>query len=445
MLTNTDFLSVGQQFPPECEKPRLHRYAENKKIFDNEHEAVYNEQWQRIEKVIGNEYIQAITTLNFQKKISLKTADFLFLEPPTYKAMRGEKEVDITPITKGLNGKGYQGAIDTSRYGTCVLKIEKDDKGKGIINLSSPEYLYTIVDEQDRKKIKGYVLAWTYTVGDEKKKQKYLHSITHYVGKIVTQTFEMKESQISALLEEKEENTGIDANLIIPIHNLLTSDSTYGIDDYMDIDSIVSEIEVRTAQINKILDTFASPSISAPVECFTKDNNGQWRFIAGNAFPSDSKDSAKPEYIVWDANLDANFKQIEKLLNYLSVISEMGVAVFTDNLDIGQLSGTALKKLYINVLAKVARVRNQFDEGLKKAIAVASQIGHEKVTEEEISITWADGLPNDEVEEADIMAKRLGNAPSATVAEMKQKYDGMTQDEAEQAADEIEGAQLNQM
>ena len=44
----------------------------------------------------------------------------------------------------------------------------------------------------------------------------------------------------------------------------LTSDRVYGIDDYTDLDSIVSEIEVRISQISKILDKHAEPSMQGP-------------------------------------------------------------------------------------------------------------------------------------------------------------------------------------
>ena len=49
----------------------------------------------------------------------------------------------------------------------------------------------------------------------------------------------------------------------------------------------------------------------------------------GDYFPCDS-DTVKPEYLVWDASMDANFKQIELLTNQLYTISEMGSAVFGD-------------------------------------------------------------------------------------------------------------------
>ena len=48
--------------------------------------------------------------------------------------------------------------------------------------------------------------------------------------------------------------TGLDDIAVIHVPNTTTSRQLHGIDDYVDIDSIVSEIEVRLDQIAKVLD-----------------------------------------------------------------------------------------------------------------------------------------------------------------------------------------------
>jgi len=47
------------------------------------------------------------------------------------------------------------------------------------------------------------------------------------------------------------EETGIDDFLVVPVHNLSTSDRIYGIDDYSDLDSVIQELEIRLAQISR--------------------------------------------------------------------------------------------------------------------------------------------------------------------------------------------------
>ena len=54
MLTNLNFLKVGQQWPPPGEEIRLSKYEKNRLIFEGRHEEVYKESFKRISRVIGN-------------------------------------------------------------------------------------------------------------------------------------------------------------------------------------------------------------------------------------------------------------------------------------------------------------------------------------------------------------------------------------------------------
>ena len=394
MLNDLNWLSKGMEFPPVGERERLNRYRDNKRIFENRHMDVYSEQWRRIEKVVGSsaEVISYPIVLNYQKKISLKTADFLFLEPPKFSENVAEicRASDIYSI-------GYQGAIDVSRYGTAVYKIDDVD-GTGRVSISSPEYLFAVVSKDDRKQIKHYVLAWIADMQDANGKVKsHLTAYVHSKGSYTKRVFEMNGDVIGRCVLEETAETHLSDFAIVPVHNVVTSDRVFGTDDYMDVDSIVSELEVRTAQISKILDTHANPTLSGSQNALTYDKRtGEYYFDAGNFYARATNDEPPLEYITWEANLDANFKQVKQLLNYLSTISEMGAAVLDSDLKTGNVpSGEALKRLYINVLAKVARVRNSFDASLKKALSVASEVGGGKVEVGEISIEWEDGLPDD--------------------------------------------------
>lgn len=311
--------------------------------------------------------------------------------------------------------------------------------GKGIINISSPEYLFACVEENDRKKVSAYVLAWKVAVNNQWGQDKeHLVAFVHERGKYTKVVYEIDGEIIGNLVEEDDTvTTGLDSFAIVPIHNVVTSDSIYGIDDYDDVDSIVSELEIRTAQISKILDVHANPTVSGSQNALTYDKaTGEYYFDAGNYYARTSNEEPSLEYITWEASLDANFKQIERLLNHLSVISEMGAAIFDGELKTGNLpSGSALKRLYINALAKVARVRNAFDMGLKKAIAIASQIGYDEVLSvEDISIMWQDGLPNDPKEMAEIISIRTAGTQTMSAKRAMVEYDGMSE---EQASEEI--------
>lgn len=442
MLSNLDWLKEGQIFPPEDERERLTRYAQNKLIYEGDHAQVYAQQLRRIEKVVGNvsEIISYPIVLNFQKKVSLKTADFLFQEPPRITASGETKQKALEEIIarSDLMGIGFQGAIDCSRYGTAVYKIDVED-GRGRVNLSSPEYLFCVVAPDDRKCVTHYVIAYTYTE-DIKGKEKNFLSTTVYTKKTYrTMKFEMATGLRAfnytigkKIKDTGEVQTGLSDFAVVPVHNMVTSDTIYGADDYNDLDSIVAELEVRTAQISKILDVFASPTVSGSAHALEADGAGGYTFNTGNFYARTDTEEPPLEYVTWNASLDSNFLQIERLLNHLSVISEMGPAIFNADITRGGqvVSGAALRKLYINVLSKVSRLRNAFDTCFKRVLATASEVSFPKIEPNEISITWMDGLPNDPMEEAQIMNARTGGMPTMSVRRALRDYDGLSEDAA---------------
>lgn len=453
MLTSLDFLKVGQSFPPADEIDRLNKYEKNRLIFEGKHEQVYSESFKRISRVIGNfdNVVSYHVIANFQKLISLKVADFMLGEPPKITAGDDnspyQSSIDTIKDNSDLINTCYSSAIDISRYGDSVFNIYKDEEGKGIIDITQPSFYFKVVNPKNIKKVLYHVLANTYTVtnsyggflgiGAKEETVKHLYIQIHTKGSYEEYTLELNDSGvISRVVEDKKiVQTGLNDFAIVPIHNLLTSDRIYGIDDYGDLDSIISEIEVRLSQISKILDKHAEPSVQGPSSALTKNTTtGQWELKMGNYFARDSKEDAPVEYITWEAQLEASFKHIEKLINILSVVSEMGSAIFDNEQKQGIASGTALRRMMISPLAKVNRVRMRFDYGLKKAIKLCSQLGGEGVVDlskESINIYWQDGLPSDELEEANIMAIRTGNKATISQYSAIQRLDNLNDEDTE--------------
>jgi hypothetical protein len=162
----------------------------------------------------------------------------------------------------------------------------------------------------------------------------------------------------------------------------------------------------------------------------------------GNYFARESADDAPVEYVTWDGQLSAAFTQVEKLVNFLYTISEMGPALLgSDDMKVGTAtSGTALRLRMISPLAKVARIRMHMDPAVKKAIQLCSQLGGKDVIDlsgTDISITWRDGLPSDPMEEAQIINQRTGGKATMSVKRVLTTYDGMSDDDAQTEIDLI--------
>jgi hypothetical protein len=212
-------------------------------------------------------------------------------------------------------------------------------------------------------------------------------------------------------------------------------------DDYTDIDSIMSELLVRLGQIARILDKHADPTVTGPMSALERNEAGKWVLKLGGYIPRDDKNDAEAKYITWDGHLDANFNMIEQLINMLHAISEMGSQLLGDkNEDGGALSGTALRFKMVSPLAKVKRVSMRLKPALEKAIILCSKLGGDDVVDlskTSVSVTFLDGLPNDPKEEAEIMASRTGNKATMSMKRALMVFDGLSEEDAEKELEAI--------
>jgi len=443
MLHDTSWINRGQEFPPTSEIARLTLYRKNKMLYDGRTDEVYKQHHTRLDsRVADPNELTFPQKLTYQRKISLKVSDFLFMEPPKISGDTDAEKTMLTELlkTNDIKKLGRMGAIDTSRYGTAVLKITKpkDDTAIAKISIVPPQHLFIVVDPMDIKTVIAYVIAFAY----ESNGIKYASFEVHTKGYRENVTFKIRQSGRLGLKQGKAIKlpTGLTDFAIVPIQNVETSDSVYGDDDYQDIDTLVPELEIRKAQMSRILDKFADPMLQGDISALKREIDGSYVFYGGNFYNRKGKDGTPLEYVVWDAAMESHFSHMNGIKQDIGDISEMGAAIFNDYEKMGNVpSGEALKRLYINVLAKVARVRENFDTALKKALALASEITPgATLTADKISITWGDGLPNDKKEQAEIMQMRSANSRTKPTKEMLMEFDGLSEADAETQAAAIE-------
>lgn len=457
MLKNLDFLQKGKSFPPDSEQDRMDRYRNNRMLFEDEHAEVYKEQFGRIERVIGNfrQVVSYTTVFNFQKLMTLKIADFIFGEPPEISIADEELQDCIENILSDTNffGKMYMAAIDVSRYGDGIFQAYEHN-GKADFDVFSPRYWFPVVDNNNIHKFLYHCFCTIYII--DSKREKYGLSVQIHKpdepGRCEERTYELDGKpgsfKIGKMLTKKGEpdmETKFNVCSVFRVSNTATSDRCFGIDDYSSVDSIISELCIRVSQVSKVLDKFSNPSISGPQSALTwNDDLQRWEFKIADYYPRDEESDPKPEMLVWDANLDANFKQIELLTNMLYTISEMGSAVFGDisNSTGNVASGSALRRLMISPLAKAKRVRNGFDGVIKQLISILASGYGKTILPKDISITWQDGLPNDPVEEASIMNIRTGGKATMSVTRAIKQFDGLSEKDTMKELELIEADEI---
>lgn len=402
MLTNLRFLEPGQQWPPPTEAERLERYQQNKLLFEGKHEQVY-QHWIKLLRDDQQAVLEMV--LNWHKRLTLLFADLLLGEPPGITAgdqgSDEQKTADRIIEDNGFINTAYEVAIDVSRYGTGIFKVRYD--GGAIIEGQQPAVWFPVVEPDNIKQIQAHVLAWTYEEGTEGRREKFLRVEIHERGRITSRLHAVQNGIIGPALEEAVTATDVDEFLVVPVHNVLTSDRVTGLDDYSDLDTIIQELEVRVAQISRILDKHADPNMYGPDSALEQDVAGNWIYRGGGKYFPIGPGEEAPGYATWDGQLSAAFQQIDLLMEQLYVLSETSAAAF------GQLksglaeSGTALRRLMMSPLAKVNRIRMRFDPAVKTVLRVASLLeraqGRGNAAElEDIHIAWADGLPDDDQE-----------------------------------------------
>ena len=405
MLRNLNWLQSGQTFPPVSEVERLERYANNLAIFHNDEwviNNIYQPYFDRISKTISNfgEVFSFPVLLNYQRLMTLKMADLVCGDYPVITGDSDDESEEITEIRdhSAFDEKLYSTIIDISRYGDAIWRVYKDTDGKNTFVVWDPATWFPIVSQDGTNTITQQVLCWI--VDGELEEERYLHAQIHSVGKYDYKVFKMDKYKgiISELVTEQFGiRTGLDINAVINLRAFSTSDTVYGSDDYIIVDSLLAEVMVRIAQISNILDKHADPAMTGPASMLIADETNGSMYLKVGRFYAVSPGEDQPKYLTWEGQLDAAFKQIDLLLNQLYIVSEMGTALLGAIVSMGgqAISGTAMRFKMVNPLSKARRIANSLSLPVRRLISAMSKIGFPPLDLKNVSVEWADGLPED--------------------------------------------------
>ena len=417
MLYDLGFLEKGSVWPPVGEAGRLGRYAHNRGIFNGTGEG----------------------QLRFGRLMALKFADLLFGEPPRI-AIGG---TDWRP-PEGFLERAYEVAIDVCRYGTGLFSVHRGlEGGVPVLDISQPQHWFVVVDRFNIKRVLWHVLAAEIPAvacsGADGAGR--LEVQVHGVGEVWLRSYELSDGVVGEMLAEERVDTGLDGFAVLPVHNVATSDSYFGMDDFGPIEGLVDEVGARMAQVSRILDKHAEPTMQGPGSALVDDGHGNLHLGTGNYIVNDSlfdTGISKVEYITWEAQLGPSFKQLEQLLQFLYMMSETGATLLDASPEAAQAqSGTALRLRMMSPLAKVNRLRARFDPVIRQAVVHLAKMDGVLVSVGDVSIIWEDGLPDDPMESAQIMQIRTGGAPTIGAREAIKRLDGVGDDMAQRMVDEI--------
>ena len=427
VITSLKAFEAGAPWPIPSEQERLGRYAKNALLYEGKHGQVWpdlnpfgaspqsKESSFEVVDYIDRNYVEM--TVNWYKRATTCFADLLCGEPFKVTADQ-QSAADRLIVDNSLVLKAHEITMSMVRNGTGVFKARFDKRG--IIDVINPRIWFPVVSPDSTDPI-AHVLAWSFEEG----KEEFVRAEIHERGTITNKLFTVEGGKLQDAPLTKFERyanippvrkTGVDAFLVVPVHNLLASDGVFGMDDYSDMNDLVKELERRLIQNSRIFTKHAEPSVSGPASKIDIDPySGETVMVGGGQYYGYNTGEPAPAYMVWDAKLEASFMQMDQVIQKLYMVSELSPAALGELKEGLAESGSALKRLMMATLAKVNRLRLRLDPGTREILRVtaalevvgrgagAAELGNTR-------IRWQDGLPRDEKEETllEVEKKKVG-------------------------------------
>jgi hypothetical protein len=447
-----------ETWPPEGNEERLERYERYRLLFKGRHQFVFP----RIDAWLSREMDKTIiyVVCNYAGLISKICADLLFGEQARF--MVGEEGSPEQEAIKciinnnHLHIKNYEMAMSASWRGDTVFKARFgkrqnwDDKPQVIVESVPAGIFFPHINEDNVQDMSGATLAWVKKQGDKE----YLRKEIHLPGLIRNELWLLDGSQVRwqvplatcpeyAELPEEQE-TGYPGLLVEHVPNWRLDDMFWGISDYYDLESLFDSLNNRVSKIDAILDKHSDPKLILPPGVMRYDEKYRRWYIEKEDLQCMEVDQERvgdlPRYLVWEAQLDAAFRQIDKLLELLMMMSEVSPAVFGLEKGGTAESGRAMKFRLVRTLAKINRKQLYFDQGLKNILYAAQvlDVVHGSGSYEPTvpHIEWADGLPDDPMEQSEIEASRMA-AGNTSLESAVRRLDGLEGEALQQELERI--------
>lgn len=432
-----------------AEPQRLNRYRRYEQLYRGEHHKAF------AERVNMKLY-----------KMARKGMGFLELDyPRTIVDIPADLLVGASPVIsyrKAHLNDALKRVMDRSRFDS-ILREAVQDAGfrgdalfvvrqsvRGVVVEPKPAYTYfPEIDCDNCREALTEQLAWMREYNGEK----ILRVDRYLPGAIAREAYRLIGNEVgpkftgSKLVEILQGPpivpTGIeDRNTLVHFPNVRSSNSFLGISDYDGgLHTLFEEIDVRATQISQILDRHADPKMSGPPLRLPPGANGTLDFSTLNYFPVGSND-ASPEYVTWDAQLQAAFQQYKNLAD--EIFRHSGICPMLAGYVTGARydSGRAFRMQLAPTLLKVSRKALYLEPAVKETLrlAVAMELGLDYEDVDAPNIRWRDGLPKDLAQDSQTENNRIASQTTSRLDAIR-RLDDCDEETALAVLDQIEAEQ----
>ncbi|MED2978795.1 phage portal protein [Bacillus swezeyi] len=480
----------GAQFPPQDSVERLAKYKRAKKWFDGKQRDVYERATAILkDSPFSSQLEKLYIAVNLADILVTKPADLLVGEPVRFESGKSDdskeqkalnryvEENDINQLLhESATANGYRGdAWFKVRYG--YRQDYSELKKMGLIEGDAPEgvemepiiehvnasWVFPETSAGNVKQTKAINIAQVEWVETEKTEIPFLNVERHIPGYILYSRHRLHENGVDTSTGTPvqlftigdEVPTGRDEDLDvtnlphIPVFHIpykSVDDSFFGIGLIEKLETVFAAINDRLVQIDYILWKHSDPTAYGPD---LEATNGAVQF--GGKYIPVTKEDPTPGYMVWQAQLDAAFKELDILFSNVFQMSEtpqwlFGTTMSGDNsggTGTSHTDGAAIRARFMPILSKVKRIRSHYDKAIRDALWTCmlfdKEFGDLDVADPVYpKAIWNDGIPRNEKEAAEIANIRTAGKPTLDVRSAIKELDEVDDEKAEEIILRIE-------
>lgn len=421
MITDLESIFVeGQPWPPREEAARNASYAENRLLRANDFNAVWGDRLRYLRED-GKKELKLYAGY-FWLAVK-KTSDMCLGEPPVFSLPKTGEAVNPQQgaLDDFLKASNFQQTLkevlmDQDPLGDGVFKVWRTESGEVKIQANSPDNWFPVVVPGSIREFQYHILVTQFkkVLNKDDGERTFLKVEIHSKTAIEHRVYELNVSSVEGIntsigrkldlglfdefkgLKEIQDNpTG--EFLVIPVHNIRTSDSVYGIGSFSpDLKTLMQGYIERLSQRQRVLNKASDPDLVAPMGYTTKNPvTGKQEYRAGGRVLQYRHDPgmSAPDFHFLEPNLTGLAQANEELADIRARILELlelPSVLLAQEAPMGVASGVALQLLCQPIIAKVGRIRAELDIAAKHALQLALKLQGIEVT---VEIQWNDGLP----------------------------------------------------
>lgn len=427
-------------YKPHGQEERINKYIDYNKLFFGKNDEVFDFQKSQSSNAL---YI----VNNFTRLVSEFFSDLLFSEPPQYLSENQEELDEFIKFNK-LNTLNLESSVVSSFRGDAIYKLRKDENDNVIVEDVPAMMYFPQFAEDNINEVISVTIAW---IMEDNYENRYVFKEIHYPDRIENKLFWLKDQtnrqgEFTGVneIEVPLEKLGIDKPevmenpvgeiLIVHIPNYKIGSTHFGISDIQSLESLLNEADFRMTKLANILDKHSDPKLAVPAGVLNE--YGQIQTGNFDMFEVSSSEGGvnKPEYITWDAKVEAVMQEIELVADRLSMFSRMPAAIINqDERSSIPEAAKALKLKFLMALKKAERKKVYYDTGLKKVFDLAGKLQGKEGLWDDVQIIWNDGLPEDPIEELQVKVfeKQLGIKSTERIAREQLSKQGLEEEEIE--------------